>query len=129
MANITATQTLIDGDKNVVVLCTGILDTSNVSSVAVIDVSALGPPTDDLLINKLMWSVSAPLQVLLSWDATTDNLFAALSGFECHDYSCFGGLKNPRSAGWNGDVMLSTLGYASGTVSYSVVIHATKRGV
>lgn len=128
MANITAVQTLVDGDRNVVVLCTGILDTSNVSATTVIDVSALAPACGDLTIDKLWWSVSLPLQLLFWWDATTDDVFATLVDHGYFDYTCFGGLKNPRSTGWNGDVRLSTLGYSSGTVTYSAVIHASKRG-
>lgn len=128
MANIVANQILVDGPKNVVVLCTGILDTSNVSATTILDVSALAGAPTDLLIDKLWWSVTSPLQVLLEWDATADDLFAALTGHDCHDYSCFGGLKNPRSTGWNGDVRLRTLGYSTGTVTYSVVLEASKRG-
>jgi hypothetical protein len=128
MPNVTATQILLDGDKHVVVLCTGILDTSNVSATVVIDVSALGPPATDLLIDYIYWSASAQLQVLLSWEAATDDLAAALVGSAHHDYKCFGGLKNPRSAGWNGDLVLSTQGWASGIQTYSVIIHASKRG-
>ena len=130
MANITATQILVDGPRNTVVLCTGILDTSNVASAMILDVSTLAgtPAPTDLTIDKLWWSVASPLQLLLWWDATTDDVFATLVDHGHLDYTCFGGLKNPRSAGWTGDVMLSTLGYTAGTVSYSVVVHATKRG-
>ena len=128
MANITAVQTLVDGPRNVVVLCTGILDTSNVSVTTVIDVSALAGAPSDLLIDKIWWSVASPLQLLLWWDADTDDVFATLVDYGYLDYTCFGGLKNPRSTGWNGDVRLSTVGYGSGTVAYSAVIHATKRG-
>jgi len=128
MANITAFQTLVDGDRNIVVLCTGILDTSNVSATTAIDVSALAPACADFTIDYIAWSASSQLQVLLSWDATADDLAAALVGSAHHDYKCFGGLKNPRSAGWTGDLMLSTLGWASGVQAYTVVIHASKRG-
>lgn len=128
MANVTAAQILVDGDKNVVVHCTGVLDTSDVASTTVIDVSALAPAAADLIIESLQWSVGGALQVLLWWDATTDDLLYALSESGVAEFSCCSGLRNPRSTGWTGDINLSTIGYSAGTVAYSVTIVATKRG-
>ncbi len=126
MANKTAIQTILDGDRNVTVLATGVLDTSNLASTALIDVSALAPAATDLILDEVAFSVTSPLQVILSWDATTDDEALCLvdSGQIC---LCeFGGLPNPRSSGWNGDLLIKTLGYASGTVSYSVLVKAKK---
>lgn len=128
MANSLVTQTLVDGDKNVVVLCLGTLDTSNLASTLVIDVSALAPAATDLLIEKLSWSVSSGLQLLLWWDATTDDLAFAAHDAADAEFCRFGGLKNPRSTGWTGDLNLTTLGYSAGTVTFSLLIEATKRG-
>lgn len=127
MANKTAIQTILDGDRNVTVLATGVLDTANLSTTTLIDVSALVPAATDLVLEEIEYSISSQLQVVLSWDATTDNEAACLSGFGEIDYCEFGNLPNPRSAGWNGDLLIRTEGYASGTQTFMVLVRAKKR--
>ncbi len=129
MANITASQTLIDGSRNVAILLTGLLDTGNVGLTTAIDTPNLAGAPKDLTIDEIYWSISGPMQVALYWDATVDDFCYIMSGadHQCFD-DAFGGLKNPRSTGFTGRVLFQTFGWAATIQSYSILIHATKRG-
>ena len=126
MANAFTSQTLQDGESRVVMLFTGTLDTANESATAKVDVSALAPAPTKVKVDKIHFTVSDGLTLIMAWDATTDVRFAALSGSGCLDATCFGGLHNNAGAGITGDVMFSTLGWA-GVMSYTVVLEMTKR--
>lgn len=124
MANVVTTQLLIDGASKIVLLCTGVLDTSNEAAVAKLDVSALAGAPTRIAIEEVEYSISGALKVILAWDATADVTFAALSG---QGEMCFDPpVINNAGAGITGDVMLSTVGYTSGTEAYSVLIRAKK---
>lgn len=124
MANAYTTQTLEDGARNVVVLLTGVLDTANEAVTLKVDVSALGNAPTRLSIQRLDFAVSGALKVLLAWDATTDVVFAALSGYGHMKFDP--PIVNNAGTGITGDIMLSTAGYATGTETYTVKIHARK---
>jgi hypothetical protein len=126
MANKTALRTILDNDRYVTVLATGILDTGNVSATAAVDVSALTPPCAYLSLEEVNFSITSPLQVILAFDATTDVEAACLEGTGGMCYKDFGFLPDSRATGTTGDLLISTLGYASGSVSYSVLIKALK---
>jgi hypothetical protein len=127
VANILDTQTIIDGDSRVVVKCVGLLDTSNLALTTIVDVSALTPACGAVRIDKVDFSVSSQLVLRLWWDATTDDEILALVDSTTMDFSCFGGLQNPRSTGWNGDIRIDTSGWASGTQLFSLVLVMTKQ--
>lgn len=126
MANVVTNQVLQDGARNLVILLTGVLDTSNESAVAKIDVSALDPVAREVVIDKIDYSISGALKVLLAWDATSPVTFAALSGQGELCTDVFGGLKNDAGTGKTGDVLLSTAGWAAGTETYTIIIRARK---
>ncbi|TXH48510.1 MAG: hypothetical protein E6Q97_24605 [Desulfurellales bacterium] len=124
MANAVTTQLLADGARNVVVLLTGVLDTSNEAAVAKIDVSTLSGAPTRVAIEKIEYSLSGSLKFILAWDATADVTFAVLAG---QGTMCFDPpIRNNAGTGITGDVMGSTTGYASGTETYTVTIHAKK---
>lgn len=131
MANSVTTQTLADSPSNVILLLTGVLDTSNEASAIKVDVSALtalpnGNTPTRVRIKRVQYSISGTLKVLLNWNATTDVRFLALSGQGeiCFDH--FGGLTNNAGTGVDGDVELQTVGYASGTETYTVILEMSK---
>ena len=107
-------------------LFTGTLDTANESATAKVDVSALTPVPTKVKVDKIHYTVSGGLTVVLAWDATADVTFAALSGSGCLDATSFGGLHNNAGEGITGDIMFSTLGWA-GVLSYTIVLEMTKR--
>lgn len=122
MANVTTVQTLIDGQRNLVMLLTGVLDTSNEAKTVKVDVSALGIPADEVVVDEIEYSISGSLKVLLNWDATTDVTFAALSGQgEICAKDC-GGIKNNAGAGKTGDIELSTQGWTAGVETYTILL-------
>lgn len=125
MANVTAIQTYVDGDRNVVVKATGVLDTSNVAKATLVDVSALVPAVDRLALRKVWFSVQAPLAVNLYWDATTDVQLVSLSGtghFEMKEAP----IPDNAGSARTGDVLYETTGWATGTWTYTLIAWFTK---
>lgn len=129
MANSHNEQIIIDGDRNVVVKCTGILDTSNQSLITVVDVTTLVPQPTMVRIDYIDYSISDQLEVQLLWDATTDDVIMPLAGRGRMGFCEFGGIQNPQSAGFNGNILLQTTGWASGTQIYTVILELVKQGV
>lgn len=128
MANVTTAQTLLDGDRNVVIHCVGVLDTSNLAATDVATLSLVPIPTG-LRINRVQYSISSQISVLVLWDATADVTALALSGQGEVCYESCGGLVNNAGAGVTGKIQLATVGWASGSQSYTVTLHLVKMGV
>lgn len=129
MANVITKQTIIDNDRNVVVLVTGILDTSDMALDTILDVSALVPAATAAALIKIDYSVSSQLALQIFWDADTDDNLLMLTG--AHDLCAerFGGLQNPKSAGFTGDVVMKTTGWTSGIQTFTALFQFTKQGV
>jgi hypothetical protein len=128
MANVTSTQIILDGPRNVVVKATGVLDTSDVTNLVIVNAAALLLAPPKLKIMKINYSVSDGMMVRLAWDATTDVPILSLSGQDHIKFDKFGGLTNDSGAGRNGNILLSTTGW-SGVKSYSLTIELRKQGV
>lgn len=126
MANAVTSQTILDGPRKLVMLFTGVLDTSNEARVIKVDVSTFDPAPTKVKIDKIDYSVSGTLKVILDWDATTDVVFAALSGQGSLCAEKIGGLQNNAGSGVTGDIALTTAGYASGTETYTLLVEMTK---
>lgn len=126
MANTVTTQTLLDGDRNLVILLTGVLDTSNEARVIKVDVSSYVPAPTLVRVDTIRHLISPGLIVVLDWDATTPVRFAALTGYDEVETKRFGGLQNNAGAGVTGDIYLTTLGYSSGTLAYNIILEMTK---
>ena len=133
MANAVTVQTLVDGPRNVILKVEGVLDTSNASAVELIDPATLsaidlhGQLPTKLRIDKIVYDVSSPLNAVLLWDATTDVEIIKLSGYGEFDASKFGGLVNNAGSGITGKILLTTTGYASGTVRLSLLLECVKQ--
>lgn len=126
MANTVTSHTLIDGDRNLVMLFTGLLDTSNESRVVKVDASTFAPAATKIRINYVQYSISSQLSLILDWDADTDVRFLALSGQGEIEAYKFGGLQNNAGTGVTGDIALTTVGWASGSQSYTLLLEMTK---
>jgi hypothetical protein len=126
MANAVTSHTILDGPRKLVMLFTGILDTSNEARVVKVDASTFDPAPTKIRIDKIDYSVSGTLKVVLDWDATTDVVFAALAGQGSICAEKIGGLQNNAGTGVTGDIALTTVGYASGTETYTLLVEMTK---
>lgn len=104
-------------------------DSTGESAVTKLDISAFTLPSGDaatkINIQEISWDVQGFEAIKLSWDATTDDDINIMSGQGYEDYRDLGGLKNSLATGWNGDLLLSTLGTAMSGDTYSVLIHFT----
>ncbi len=128
MANTVTSQTLIDGDRNLVILLTGVLDTSNEARNIKVDVSSYAPASTRVRVDCIRHLISPGLIVVLDWDATTPVRFAALTGYDEVEAKHFGGLQNNAGTGVTGDIYLTTLGWSAGTLAYNIILEMTKRG-
>ena len=128
MANTVTTQTLVDGDRNLVILLTGVLDTSNEARNIKVDVSSYVPASTRVRVDTIRHLISPGLIVTLDWDATTPVRFAALTGYDEVEAKCFGGLQNNAGTGVTGDIYLTTRGWSAGVLSYNIILEMVKGG-
>jgi hypothetical protein len=104
-------------------ICGGSGESANVK----VDISDLiGPngvaPTSTAIM-EMSWAVQGFTAVRLFWDHSTDDEIAALTGVGSRSYREIGGLRDPKSAGGTGDILLSTDGTTSGfTYDIALVI-------
>jgi hypothetical protein len=126
MANSLTVQTLLDNERNLVMKFVGILDTSNATVAAAVDVSALVPAADSVRIDEIKYSISAQLAVNLFWDATADVPIVSLTGYGKMCAKDFGGLTNNAGTGKTGDIDLTTTGWASGIQTYTLILKMVK---
>lgn len=118
--------TIVDGERNVIVHCTG--DVAEAAYTLKVDMSGLSGTFTDLKLCKIHYAAQG-CGVNIWWDATADDLAWTVptdeSGTVCFKH--FGGLVNPKSAGWTGDIGFTTVGHAAGD-TYAITLHLMKRG-
>jgi hypothetical protein len=133
MANSVSVQTTVDGPRNVIAKCVIYADTSDVSSTLLLDpaaLSATNPPTNQLRIDEVQYSVQDGWYVSLFWDATTQKHITDLAGRGTFLIgSPFGGWQNDAGAGKTGKINFTTTGYSSGTMAASFTVHCVKQTV
>ena len=131
MADTVASQTIIDGQKTVVLKLTNVSDGTGEAAVVKVDVSALtalpnGTACTGVVIEKIWWQCIG-MKVQLLWDATT-NLFCIELGENQsghHDYTDFGGFPNNSGSGKTGDLLFTTVGHTAAD-TYTVVLYLRK---
>lgn len=116
MADTVSTQTLIDGQRDLVVKLTNLSDSTGESAVKKVDVAS----GTVLKLMRVYYSVNGMVASLF-WDADTDVRLLDLAGDGDHDFRDFGGIPNNAGAGVTGDVLLTTTGAASGD-SYWIIL-------
>lgn len=129
MANSHVEQIIIDGARNIVVKCTGVLDTSDQALITVVHMANFSPTPLFVRIDHIDYSISDQLEVQLLWQATTDDIIMPLAGRGRMSFWNFGGIQNPKSAGVTGDIQLKTTGWTSGVQIYTVILELVKQGV
>lgn len=131
MADVVASQTIIDGQKTAVLKLTNVSDGGGEAAVVKVDVSALtalpnGTVCTGVVIEKIWWQCIG-MKVQLLWDATT-NLFCIELGENQsghHDYTDFGGFPNNSGSGKTGDLLFTTVGHTSAD-TYTVILYMRK---
>jgi len=136
MADAVTVSVLGQTSTHVLVHLTNISDGTGESAVVKLDKSALvasdGAEPASLDIEKVSWNCDG-MAVKLLWDHTTDDLALALSGsgsmdFTGSDIETVPGacrLKDPRSTGGTGDLLLTTVGHTAGD-TYNVLLQIRK---
>lgn len=124
-------QTILDGERLFIGKYTNIAD-AEAAAVLKIDVSGLnknshGYTCNGVKINKI-WAQTAGIGVDILWDADTDLIAVSIPANELYkiDYSCFGGIPNNAGTGITGDVNFITVGTASATTRYTIILECVK---
>jgi hypothetical protein len=129
MANVTTVRILNDGPRNVILLCVGVLDTSDQAATDVLTLADCANPTPlDYRIDEVEFSVSGVMNVQLLWKANTDVVCLTMAQSGEFDFRENPYLTNNAGAGKNGTLRIKTAGWAS-VQTYSVLIHLVKMGV
>jgi len=131
MADVVASQTLLDGERLFIGKFTNISDGTGETAVVKINpstlsVNAYGHACNGVKINKI-WATTHGMEVRILWDATTD-VFAWLIPQNSNylmDFSSFGGLQNNGGTGVNGNVLFTTADASAGDM-YTIVIECIK---
>lgn len=132
MADSIDTKKLVDGDRNVIVRRTCTSDGTGETSAVFMDIStfnagtASGAPLS-LRVDRIEWDIQGFTSVLLKWDATTDDEVVYLGpGSGSMDWSGVGGMSDPRSSGYTGDILITTAGATSGD-TYTITLYCVKK--
>jgi len=131
MADAVTTQTLMDGERLVIMKFTNISDGTGENAVTKVNVSTLlpngnGKACTGVIVNKIT-SVCHGMEVRMYWDATTDVPFflsTVNTNYE-NDFSKIGGITNNAGAGKNGNIVFSTSDQTNGD-TYTVVLEMIK---
>jgi hypothetical protein len=128
MADAVGTKVLFDGPKKLVIQLTNLSDGTGESGVLKVDKSTYtgldGTEPSKFVVEKIQFDVTS-MRVALSFDRTTDVVFAVLQGNGCLDYRKSGGFVD-STTGDTGDILLTTTGAAAGD-GYDIILHLRKK--
>ena len=131
MPDAVTSDTLADGDRNLIMHFTNLSDSTGEAAVTKVDVSALnahsgtGSTPASVAIKKIEFANSG-MKVQVLWDATTDTVAAILpEGEGCLDFTT-APLQSSAGAGETGDIKFTTVGHAAND-SYDVKLHLIKK--
>jgi len=126
MAGTLTSQTLVNGDRNLVVKL-NIAGDADLSASIAVDASAFA--TSDIKIMRVD-SVLNGFSAKLLWDASTDVDIISLSAdHDDHlDFTAMGGLINNAGTGKTGDILITTSGIATGDAGV-IMLYLKKKNV
>ena len=131
MADAVTSQTIQDGERNLVMKFTNVSDGTGESAVKKVDVSALatnskGQTCTKVKIQRIYWA-TVGMSVKLEFDATSNVLLIGLPADSTGDeyYDSFTGIPNNAGSGLTGDIDLTTTGHSSGD-SYMIILEMIK---
>ena len=120
MADAITSQTLFSGTNRNVRVFTNVSDGTGESGVQKFDISGLtGAPTV-VKINKVSWTCRG-MSLRVLFDHTTDDTVMVLHGEGHLDFTAYGGLHDPASAGGTGDILFTTINQVQND-TYTVVM-------
>lgn len=123
------TNVMVDGNRNYVVQLQNTSDGTGESANKKIDISTLtfsdGSVPLSLTLVEAQWNIQGFTAVNLLWDADTDDSMLTLNGNGYKNFDGVGGLHDPRSTGFTGDVFLTTVGASSGD-TYDIILKMKK---
>lgn len=136
MADTVTSIVVLDDATHHIVHLTCLSDGTGESNVVKVDKSALavardGAEAGSLDIETVRWNVQGFTHVLLEWDHDTDDTALRLAGSGYEDFRegstnvLNPSLKDPRSTGGAGDILLSTSGAVSGA-TYDITLRLRK---
>lgn len=127
MADAVTKIVMADSASHHIVHLTNISDGTGESAVIKVDKSAIGTARDgaeaaSLDIEQVRWAIQGMTSVRILWDHATDDVGLVLTGSGYDDFRGetgmggynTGSLKDPRSSGGTGDILLTTNGAVSG---------------
>lgn len=116
-----STQTL--NSNRAIIAYTNISDGTGEAAVSKLSIANLPGAPAKVRILKIWW-ITSGMDVRVLFDHTTYDHALTLSGYGEADFSRFGGLKDPGSAGGTGNILFTTVGHTTGD-SYSIVLEVT----
>lgn len=127
MADNVVTQ-IYDGAHNLVVNIQDLSDGTGLTLLKIVDVTTLNPnPGTHLVLWRINYDVKGG-QVILYWEATTNELLVVMQDEEAtREFGNYGGLKNNAGTGVTGNVLLSTQGFVANS-SFSLSLEFKKGG-
>lgn len=125
MADAVTSRTLQDNAEEVISIFTNLSDGTGESAVVKVDVSGLTPVPKALTIEEIWYAVSGMVVTVL-FDATSDDKAILLQGDGHMNLKKIGGIPDPKSSGYTGDILFTTSGHTAAD-SYSIVLRCRKR--
>lgn len=145
MADAVTTQTIFDSPQRVKVHWTNVSDGTGETNVKKLDISTLkvaaatsaGAAAAPLAldIEEVRWNMQGFTNVKITWDHTTDDTALVLAGSGYDDFRNNGdprdagtisALRDPRSTGGDGSILLTTVG-AAAAATYDISVIFRKR--
>lgn len=135
MADVTTSQVIANGPRNLIIKLTDVSDGTGLSGVKVVDAQSATyavhvqgqsfVPGIHLKVKMIEYEVYAGW-VRLQWDASVPvDLDILTPGTGRQDYTTFQGLPNPAPAGATGSILLTTVNWALNS-AYMITLHMIK---
>lgn len=130
MTNTVTKQTIIDGDRNLVVKVHIMGDGSGEETLlAIIDASTYSPAFTSASLLGIHGSLGG-FSAMLFWDATANIPLLNIPDYEYnlngHQIGWFGGIPNDSGAGKTGDILMTTAGLGAG--DHGTIIFEIQKG-
>ena len=127
MADSVTSQTLIDGERTVIMKFTNISDGTGESAVTKVNVSLLtasdsGKACTRVTVTKI-YIATHGMEVRMYWDASTDVPFflSSPAATQTLDMTGFGGITNNGGTGVNGNIVFSTADASAGDTYWCIL--------
>lgn len=132
MADAVTSQTLLDGERLIIMKFTNVSDGTGETAVnkilpANLTANSYGKDCTDLKINRI-WASTQGMAVNVLWDATADVLAWSIPQDRMYRMEFgehLGGIPNNAGAGKTGNIAFTTIGAAAGD-SYSIILECIK---